>query len=212
MYELYGSRGTGSAAIEAALVLAGLPHRLVEAASWQPSPGLEALSRINPLQQIPTLRLPDGRAISESAAILIHLGLDAAPGSGLLPAEAGERAQALSGLVYVAANCYAAIGVIDYPQRWCADADGDAAVQERIRQGTRARLHRLWELFADQYGSACAGAGRLSALALLAAVVSKWSGSRAHLQVQRPEFFAALRATEDEPAVRAVFARHWPPA
>ena len=85
----------------------------VEAASWQPSPRLEALSRINPLQQIPTLRLPDGRAISESAAILIHLGLDAAPGSGLLPAEAGERAQALSGLVYVAANCYAAIGVID---------------------------------------------------------------------------------------------------
>jgi len=212
MYELYGSQGSGSAAVEAALCIAGLEHRVIEAASWRPGPGLEELGRINPLRQIPTLRLPGGQVISESAAILMHLGLDAAPDSGLLPREPGPRAQALSGLVFLAANCYAAIGVIDYPQRWCAEAEQDEAVQERIRRGTRARLHQLWELFADQYGGACLGPGRCSALALLAAVVSKWSGSRAHLQQQRPEFHAGLLATEDEPAVRAVFQRHWPAA
>lgn len=210
MYQLYGSQGSGSAAVEAALCLAGLEHRLIEAASWQDGPGLEALARINPLRQIPTLCLPDGRVLSESAAILIHLGLDAAPESGLLPQDPGLRAQAIAGLVFVAANCYAAIGVIDYPQRWCAGAANDAAVQERIRAGARQRLHQLWELFADQYGAACQGAGRTGALALLAAVVSKWSGSRAHLQRQRPGFHRSLLDTEQAPAVRAVFQRHWP--
>ncbi len=36
---LYGTKGSGSAAIEAALEIAGLPYRRVDAASWQPSPG-----------------------------------------------------------------------------------------------------------------------------------------------------------------------------
>lgn len=54
---LFGTQGSGSAAIEAALTMAGLPFEQVEASSWQPGPGLEALARVNPLQQIPTLLL-----------------------------------------------------------------------------------------------------------------------------------------------------------
>ena len=91
---------------------------------------------MNPLAQIPTLVLPDGSVMTESAAILIHLGL-AHPESGLLPADA-HRAQMLRGLVYIAANCYAAIGIIDYPERWCSDADEDD--RKRINAGTRQRL------------------------------------------------------------------------
>src|SRR4029453_13421465 len=124
MYTLYGSQGSGAAAAEAALVLANIPFRMVDAASWQPGPGLDELTRMNPLAQIPTLVLPDGSVMTESAAILVHLGL-AHPGSELLPADATPRAQIVRGLVYVAANCYAAIGVIDYPERWCKDAGDD---------------------------------------------------------------------------------------
>jgi len=110
MLALYGARGSGAAAIEAALTIAGLPYRFVEAATWLPGSGLEELKRVNPLGQIPTLVLEDGSVLSESAAILIHLGLTV-PASGLLPASASKRAQAIRGLVYIAANCYAAIGV-----------------------------------------------------------------------------------------------------
>jgi glutathione S-transferase len=134
------------------------------------------LARVNPLAQIPTLVLPDGGVVTESAAILIHLGL-AYPGSPLLPADAARRAQALRGLVYIAANCYAAIGVIDYPERWCADADEHT--KKRIQAGTRARLHALWDTFADTFPAQPFLAGaQPGALDLLAAVVSKWSGSR----------------------------------
>ena len=83
MLVLYGTQGSGSAAAEAALDIAGLDYRKVDAASWKESPGLEELKRVNPLAQIPTLVLDDGSVLTEVAAILIHLGL-AHPQSGLV--------------------------------------------------------------------------------------------------------------------------------
>src|SRR5436190_12391297 len=147
MCTLYGAKGSGAAAVEAALRLAGQPFKWVEAASWQPSPAFERMKALNPLAQVPTLVLEDGTVMTESAAILIWLGQHY-PDSGLLPA---EPAQAIRGLVYIAANCYAAIGIIDYPERFCADCD--KATAERIKAGSMARLHHYWDLFADQFGA-----------------------------------------------------------
>ncbi len=208
MYTLYGMKGSGSASTEAALALIGAPWRLVETASWERNDAFQELLRLNPLGQIPTLVLPDGSALSESAAILIHLG-SVHPDSGLLPRATSARAQALRGLVFIAANCYAAISIIDYPERWCEDAD--EATQQRIRAGTRARLHRHWEIFADLFPARpWLGGEALGALDLLAAVVSKWSGSRPYLQQARPAFHETLLRIEAQPEVAAVFARHWP--
>jgi len=210
MYTLFGTKGSGSAAAEAALTLAAVEFTSIDAASWEPGPGRDELARVNPLCQIPTLRLPDGSVLTESAAILIHLGLQH-PASGLLPPSAADRAQALRGLVYVAANCYAAIGIIDYPERWCADADEKTG--KRIKAGATQRLHYLWEVFADTFPARpFLGGSRIGALDLLAAVVSKWSGSRKHLAKARPEFSALLARIESEPRVAPIFARHWPPA
>ena len=210
MYTLFGSKGSGSASAEAALTVAGIEFRVVDAASWDPGPGLDELTRVNPLAQIPTLLLPDGSVLTESAAILIHLGL-AHPASGLLPADAAARAQTLRGLVYIAANCYAAIGLIDYPERWCAEPD--EKTNKRIKTGATQRLHHLWDVFADTFPARpFLGGAQLGALDLLAAVVSKWSGSRKHLATSRPAFSALLARIESEPRVAPIFARHWPPA
>jgi GST-like protein len=199
-----------------ALEIIGAPYRIVETASWATNAAFDELMKINPLGQIPTLVLPDGSVLSESAAILLHLG-SVHPESGLLPpflppflpSDSSARAQAVRGLVFIAANCYAAISVIDFPERWCKDAD--EATQERIRAGTRERLHRYWEMFADLFpAQPFLGGEKLGALDLLAAVVSKWSGSRAHLQNARPAFHQTLMRIESEPKVAAVFAKHWP--
>ena len=61
---LYGSRGSGSAVAELALEWAGLPYSIVNAAQWEPGPGFEALKKINPLAQIPTLVLPGGTVLT----------------------------------------------------------------------------------------------------------------------------------------------------
>jgi hypothetical protein len=46
---LYGKRGSGSAAVEAALVIAAVSYRIVETASWERNDAFEALLKINPL-------------------------------------------------------------------------------------------------------------------------------------------------------------------
>ncbi len=210
MHTLYGSAGSGSAAIEAALVMCGMPYRVVNAASWEPASALDELGRANPLRQIPTLVLPsDAGVLTESAAILIHLGL-AHPASGLLPAAPAARDQAIRGLVFIAANCYAAIGVIDYPERWCTAAT--EPMKEHIRSGARARLHRYWEVFADTFPAPQGfhGGAAPGALDLLAAVVSRWSGARAHVRTERPAFSALLDRVDTHPSLAPVFARHWP--
>jgi len=209
-YVLYGKLGSGAASVHAALEIAGAPYRVVEAASWEPDAAFEELLAINPIGQVPTLALPDGSVLSESAAILVALA-ERHPGSGLLPTDAAARAQAIRGLVFIAANCYPCITIIDYPERFCADATDDEAVKTRIRTGTRERLHRHWELFADMFpGRPYLSGSEVGALDLYAAVVSKWSGARAHLLAQRPAFHATLQRIETHPKVAAVFARHWP--
>ncbi len=205
---LFGSRGSGSAAIEVALNMCGLPFRHVRASSWEPDSAVEELAKFNPLRQIPTLVLPDGSVLTESAAILIHLGL-AHPGSGLLPVTPSARAQAIRGLVFIAANCYVAIGINDYPERWTTATTKPA--QEKVRQGARHRLHTNWQNFADMFAAEPFLSGsEPGALDLLAAVVSKWAGARAYLGAHRPAFLATMQRVEAHPAVATVFAAHWP--
>src|ERR1700709_692326 len=99
MYTLFGFKGSGSAAVECALELTGAPYRIVETASWERNDALAERAGVAPPKQIPTLRLPDGPVLSESAAILMHLGF-AFPNSGLLSDVPNERDLALRGLVF----------------------------------------------------------------------------------------------------------------
>jgi GST-like protein len=206
-HTLYGSRGSGSAAVEIALARCGIPFRIVRASSWEPDSALGELAKVNPLLQVPTLVLPGGTVLSESAAILIHLGL-AHPRSGLLPRDASARAKAIRGLVFIAANCYSAIGINDHPDRWTTATS--KAAREQVRQGARRRLHRNGEIFADTF-DARPYLGRKSpgALDILAAVVSKWAGTRAHLAESRPRFFATIERIEAHESVAPVFRAHW---
>ena len=210
MYTLYGGKGSGSAAVEAALEFTGAKFRIVNAATWANDPGVDELRQVNPLLQIPTLKLDDDSILTESAAIMVHLGL-AHSESGLLAAEASARAQQIRGLVYIAANCYAAVGISDYPERWTSATTKPAI--EKVREGARARLHRYWEIFADQFPASPFLSGAApGALDLLASVVSKWSGTRKHLASARPQFLATVERIERLPAIAAVYARHWEPA
>lgn len=208
MYTLFGSQGSGSAAVEVALEAAEAPYAMVRASSWEHDSALGSLRQMNPLVQIPTLQLPDGSVLTESAAILIYLGLEY-PVAKILPQPSSMRAQAIRGLVFIAANCYSAVSITDYPERWCADID--ASARDRISRGTREQLHRHWEVFADLFPARPFLSGEMpGGLDFLAAVVSKWSGTRVHLSVTRPAFMEAIERIERHPRVAPVFKRHWP--
>lgn len=207
MYTLYGSRGSGSAAIEMALRACDLPYRPVRASSWEPDSALAELGGVNPLRQIPTLVLPDGTVLTESAAMLIHLALTA-PHSGLLPGSPSARALAIRGLVFIAANCYAAISICDYPERWTVAPAKSA--HEEVRQGARAQLYRSWEIFADCFPAQPYFSGEApGALDFLATVVSRWAEARNHLAAQRPRCLEVLQHIDAHPRVQQVLSEHW---
>ncbi|QXH60293.1 glutathione S-transferase [Pseudomonas azerbaijanorientalis] len=206
MYQLYGHQNSGAAAIEAALELCDVPYRFIDVEAS--AEAAHALEKLNPLKQIPTLQLPDGAVLTESVAILIHLGLSF-PASRLLPQDPAERDQAIRAMAYIVSNCYVAIGIIDYPERWLAGADESS--RQNLMEGTRRRLHWSWEVFADQFsGELYLGSEKPGALDVLTAVISRWAGSREHLRTTRPGFFAWLERIDRHPALAPVFARHWP--
>jgi GST-like protein len=205
MYTLYGTDGSGSCMIEIALQRCAVPWHRVDASSWHEGEGSEALARINPLKQIPTLVTPDGQVLTESAAILIHLGLEF-PDANLL---AGNRAQVLRGLLYIAANCYSAIGIIDYPQRWLGDAG--ESLQTQLVTGTRRYLHQAWVVFADQFADQLFAPDNVpNALGIMSAAVSRWEEGREVLRSLAPGFAHTLERVDADPVVAPVFARHWP--
>jgi GST-like protein len=181
-----------------------VPFETVEAAPWTESPGRDRLKAANPLVQVPTLQGPSGELLTETAAILIHLGLTH-PGAQLLPADAAARAHDLRGIVYLVANIYPAITVIDFPERFCeACSDVDA---QRIRAQTRKHLHGLWEVFADSFPLPADAPG---ALDLMAAALSKCFGTRPHLARARPAFAARLSHIDAHPRFAATEQRYWP--
>jgi GST-like protein len=208
MHTLYGTLGSGSAAIELALCKCNLPYQLVRASSWESKAGRERLAKVNALLQVPALVLPDGEIMTESAAILIHLGLTN-PKSGLLATRQPARMQQIRGLVYIAANCYSAITVSDYPDR--GTTSKNKGELRRVRAGTRRRMYRNWEIFADTFpGSPFLSGKEPGALDFLAVVVSKWSGTRSHLAQTRPDFRQLMLDIEKHPSAADVLRRHWP--
>src|SRR3546814_7261132 len=112
----------------------------------------------------------------------------------LLPDDPAQRAQAIRGLVYIVANCYTPIGIIDFPERWLVDAD--EATRQQLVSGTRQRLYRNWALFADQFAARPFLSGaEPGALDILAAVVTKWEDTREAMLNARPPIYE-LRSEE----------------
>jgi GST-like protein len=203
---LFGSPGSGSAAVEMALRAAELDYQVVRASEWEPDSSLAELLRVNPLGQIPTLILEDQTVLTESAAILIHLGLEH-PEHGLLPKSSKARAAALRGLVFIAANCYPAVSIADYPERWTTGKAKSA--QDCVREAARAQLHRNWGIFFQAFTAELESAqSNPGALAFLAVVVSRWSGTRQHLRANGSKALKLLSKLEEHPRIAPVLREH----
>ena len=203
MYTLYGKKGSGSASVQAALEIIGAPYRIVETASWDVNDGLRRAARGKSAGTDSHARAARRqRALRKRGDP--HPSRRRASRGPAAAAARSARAQAVRGLVFIAANCYAAISIIDFPERWCADADADEPVKERIRAGSRARLHRHWEMFADLFPARPWLSGNdIGSLDLYAAVVSKWSGARKHLEAERPALLRDAAAHRSAPEGRA---------
>ena len=117
MITVYGVPGWGSTISELMLSLADIPYEVVDVEGFdQPGPARERLRQINPLCQVPTLRLADRASCPETAAIALMI-LDQRP--DLVPAPGTpQRPQFQRLLVWLVANVYPTFTYADYPERW----------------------------------------------------------------------------------------------
>ena len=141
-YRLYGRRGAGSLAPQILLEEIGAPYEI----HWvNKTPAeIEALRRINPAGKIPTLVLPDGTPLAESAAMILHL-TSAHPDAGLAP-RAGTTAHArfLQWMVFLSANLYETCLRYYYSERYStAGAAAAPAIKAQALADYAAHLERL---------------------------------------------------------------------
>jgi glutathione S-transferase len=97
VYTLYSTQDSGNCYKARLLMhLLGKPFRLVDTNSRDGSTRTPAFLALNPNGKVPLLVLPDGRTLSESNAMLLHL----AEGTEYLPADSYERALAYQWLFF----------------------------------------------------------------------------------------------------------------
>ena len=141
-YRLYGRRNAGSLAPQILLEEIGAPYELIWVGKTPAE--LEALRHVNPAGKIPSLVLPDGTPVAESAAILIHL-TDAHPEAGLAP-PAGSTAHArfLQWMVFLSANLYEAVLRYYYCERFSTSGAAAApAIKAQALIDYGAHLERI---------------------------------------------------------------------
>jgi GST-like protein len=206
-YELIGSLGCGSAIVETAFAVAGLPLRLTDLPYLEPGPGRDRLLSLNPLGQVPALVLPDGAVMTESAAMILHAA-DLAPDSGLAPPPGSpERARFLNLLVLFVASIYPTFTYGDAPEKWTEPGAPAALLRER----TDERAKTLWRHVERTLTPAPFALGaRMSALDLYLCAMTRWRPRAAWFQAEAPGLWAAQAAAARHPAVAAVMARHFP--
>ncbi len=172
---LIGARGGGSAIVEALFVLADIDFD-VQYVEWEQLRDPQGpLAAHNPLCEVPTLRLLDGRVLTESAAIALWVG-DSHPHTGLVPALGTiERSEFQRWLIWLVAAVYATFTYGDHPERY---VDGEAAGQQ-LRARSDARRHALWQQLesAAHEGPYFLGE-KLTALDLYIAVMTQWRPRR----------------------------------
>jgi GST-like protein len=207
MYKLFARAGWGSVIVEAQLAWHGLAFELVEVADlFQSASAREELSRLNPLAQLPTLILPDGTLMTESAAITLHLA-DVTEGRSLVPAPGDPTRPAfLRWLVFLVANIYPTFTYADDPSRFVADTPARAGFKESVdRYG-----ERLWAIVEAAAGAPWFLGGALSALDIYIAAMRHWRPGAAWFAAEAARLNAIAARIEALPELKAVWRRNFP--
>ncbi|WP_342117770.1 glutathione S-transferase family protein [Pseudoduganella sp. OTU4001] len=201
---LYGAAASGSVAVEAALTLLGIPFRLIEGETWSSEAARACVEEQNAMRQVPTLILPDGEVLTESAAILIYLA-DANPAAKLAPAlDDPKRAQFLRWMFFVSSAIYSLhwikpdVGRIGAPQS--ARDDVVNAVHERIAfcwRAMDAQLAPAGYLLGDE----------LTVLDLYVAVVSRFGPWRERFFAEAPKMAPVVRRVDEDPRLKELWER-----
>ncbi|MRS15829.1 glutathione S-transferase [Enterobacteriaceae bacterium RIT691] len=183
MITLYGVPGWGSAIGEVMLTLADMPYHFVDVDGFdQPGPQHDVLLQINPLCQVPTLKLDDGRIMTETAAIALMI-LDKRP--ELAPAiRSPQRLLFQRLLIWLVANVYPTFTYADYPERFAPGAP------EELRTRCIAYRKTLYQWLDGQLVGPYAVGEQLTLLDAYLVVMRSWGPRTEWFKANTPSITA----------------------
>ena len=206
MFTVYGAKGSGSVAVEAALTLMGVKYEVVDADPWGDEAALQALEKVSPLRQVPVLELPDGRTMTESAAILLWFG-DTKEGRPFAPAlNDPDRPAYLRWMVYIPAAIYPMYTVKDNVTSWVSDGDS----QVELTANTIDRITACWKVMEAQVDPSPFIFGEAPTLLdLYVSVVSRWTPGRDAFVENCPKLGAMVQRMDEDPRLQALWAERF---
>lgn len=207
MITLYGARASGSVAVEATLTLLGIPYQLIEAETWAEPAARERVAPANPMRQVPTLVLPSGEIMTESAAILIDLADTHAQAELAPPPADPRRRQFLRWMIYVPAAIYSLHWIKPDPARIGAPP----ALRDAVVDAVHGRIAECWGIMDAQLSPGRYLLGdRLSVLDLYVTVISRFGPWRTRFYQAAPKMAQVVRRVDAEPRLAEFWAARFP--
>src|SRR5262245_35137676 len=206
-YVVYGSPGSGSVPVEAALTLIGAPYRVIGETVLRDVASNPEVLTVNPLGQVPALVLPSGEVMTESAAILIYLA-DQYPDAQLAPSHSDRRRPAfLRWMTYVSAAIYGLAWVRGDPMRLVSDERQVQVVLDRIAE----RRAECWRHMDNQIEPRQFLLGNeLGVLDLYVATISRWSPRRKRFYREAPKMAEVVRHVDVDPRLIKLWDTRFP--
>ena len=204
---VYGAEGSGSIAVEATLTLLKVPYSVIEAATWAEHAARERVAPANRMRQVPTLILPGGEIMTESAAILIDLA-DRHPGSRLAPAVTDPgRGQFLRWMVYVSSAIYSLHWIKPDVTRIGAPPEARTGVVDAVHE----RIAFCWQnMDAQMAPSRYLLGDDLTVLDIYVTVVSRFGPWRKRFCEAAPKMSAVVRRVDADPRLTNFWAKRFP--
>jgi GST-like protein len=206
---LYGRRGWGSAIVEAQLEWLGLDYTYEAVGDLlRSAEARRTLAPVNPLAQVPTLVLPNGQVLTESAAITLYLADMTGRDDLVPPPGSAERPDFLRWLIFLVANVYPTYTYADEPDRFVSDA----AARDDFRATVDAYAQRLYGILEAVARTPWLLGERFSALDIYLAVMTRWRPRRQWFAENAPQLHSIATRADAIPQLQSVWSRNFPEA
>ena len=203
MYKLFWAKSMGSMVAEVLFEEIGVEYEKVPIDVEKEENRSAEFLAINPLGQIPTLVLPDGTVMTESAAMVLQI-TDRHPEAKLAPpAGSPEGARFQRWLLFMATTIYPAEQRLFYADRITTDASAVAGIEACARTDMDSYFAILNDALAP--GPYLLGES-FSAVDVYLWMFVKWHPDTAKLFADNPRIARLVELVEARPSVAKVWA------
>lgn len=202
---IYGDKGSGAFAAEAALAEVGAHYEFREISlANNEQRGAEYLA-INPSGKIPALKLPEGGLLTETLAMLLTIA-ERFPDAQLLPAWGSfARSEAYRWMAFMASEIYPMVEIEDYPARFAPEG----AETEVLKAKARGRIRERLLILENAVAAPWLLADGFSLADVYAAMFNRWSAAHGWRDEHVPKLCAIMRQIAERPRAGPVWQRHF---